>query len=86
MAKFVTIRALFALATIYDWEIMQLDVKTAFLYPALYDKVYMELPEGYNGCAADSGSDNAANGGSDKVCQLKKSMHGLKQAPQSVVR
>lgn len=70
VAKFVSIRALFALAAVLDWEIMQLDVKTAFLYPDLQDEIYMELSEGY---------DDSSNG-SDKVCRLLKSMYGLKQA------
>ena len=47
---------------------MQLDVKTAFLYPEIEEKIFMELPEGY---------DN-----SSKVCQLKKLMYVLKQAPK----
>lgn len=43
MAKSVSIRALFALAAVLDWEILQLDIKTAFLYPDLEEEIYMEL-------------------------------------------
>lgn len=67
VAKFVSIRAL-PLTAVLDWEILQLD-KTAFLYPEINEEIYMELLEGYN---ADVES---------KVCRLKKSMYGLKQAP-----
>ena len=70
VAKFVSIRALFAIATVLDWEILQLDVKTVFLYPEIEEEIYMELLEGYN-----DGSSSF-----DKVCRLKRSMYGLKQA------
>ena len=68
MAKFVSIRVLFTLSAVSDWEVLQLEVKRAFLYLDLEDEIYMELPEGY---------DNSIG---DKVCRLKKSMYGLKQA------
>ena len=48
VAKFVSIRALFTLATVLGWEMLQLDVKTAFLYPEIEEKIYMEVPEGYD--------------------------------------
>jgi len=69
VAKFVSVRVLLALAAVLDWEIMHLDVKMAFLYPWLSEDTYMELPEGY--------------GIVGKVCQLKKSIYGSKQAPRA---
>nr|GEV83337.1 zinc finger, CCHC-type [Tanacetum cinerariifolium] len=40
------IRILIAIAAYYDYEIWQMDVKTAFLNGYLNDEVYMEQPEG----------------------------------------
>jgi hypothetical protein len=46
VAKFATVRLLFALAAQYNWEIDQMDVITAFLNPVLQEEVYIELLEG----------------------------------------
>jgi hypothetical protein len=71
VAKFATVRLLFALAAQYDWEIDQMDVITAFLNPVLQEEVYMELPKG------------ASASGGKLYCRLKKSLYGLKQAPRA---
>ena len=47
VAKFTTVRVLLVLAAHFDWEVHQIDVKKAFLYPKLQDSVYMAPPEGY---------------------------------------
>lgn len=36
-----------ALVAAFDFEMMQVDVKTAFLYGELNEEIYMEQPEGY---------------------------------------
>nr|GEU87382.1 retrovirus-related Pol polyprotein from transposon TNT 1-94 [Tanacetum cinerariifolium] len=41
------IRILIAIAAFYDYEIWQIDVKTAFLNGYLSEEVYMEQPEGF---------------------------------------
>nr|GFA87927.1 zinc finger, CCHC-type [Tanacetum cinerariifolium] len=41
------IRVLIAIAAYYDYEIWQMDVKTAFLNGYLNEEVYMEQPEGF---------------------------------------
>jgi hypothetical protein len=69
VAKFTTIRVLLALAAATDWEIHQMDIKTAFLYGDLDEQIFMELPEGID---ADSNT----------ICELRKSLYGLKQAPR----
>lgn len=69
VASMTTIRILFAIANQHDMEILQFDVKTAFLYGDLNETIYMEYPEGYP---------NPQN----KVCKLVKSLYGLKQAPR----
>jgi hypothetical protein len=73
VAKFVTVRILFALAAKFNWEIEQMDVVTAFLNPILQEEVYMEQPEGYTVLSASGGK---------LVCRLRKSLYGLKQAPR----
>ncbi|GJV56615.1 retrotransposon protein, putative, ty1-copia subclass [Tanacetum coccineum] len=63
------IRILIAIAAFYDYEIWQMDVKTAFLNGYLSEEVYMEQPEGF----VDPKFPN-------RVCKLKRSIYGLKQA------
>lgn len=69
VASATTIRILFALANQSSMELLQFDVKTAFLYGDLNETLFMEYPEGF---------DNPKN----KVCHLRKSLYGLKQAPR----
>ena len=71
VAKQVTVRLLLSLAAYYDWDIDQLDVKTAFLNPKLHEEVYMQPPEGY--------TDPEEQG---RVWRLLKALYGLKQAPR----
>ena len=62
---------LIAIASIYNLEIHQMDVKTAFLNEDLDEEIYMEQPEGF-----------ISKGNENKVCRLMKSLYGLKQAPK----
>jgi hypothetical protein len=71
VVKFTTVRVILALATQFNWELEQLDVKTAFLNGDLDETIYMEQPKGFE-----------MNKNSDLVCLLKKSLYGLKQAPR----
>ena len=58
-----------ALAVSRGWSIYQMDVKSAFLNGHLKEEVYMTQPLGFE-------MPNSEN----KVCNLKKALHGLKQA------
>ncbi|KAI3723657.1 hypothetical protein L2E82_35412 [Cichorium intybus] len=72
VAMIKSIRILFAIAAYYDYEIWQMDVKTAFLNGHLMEDVYMDQPEGF----VDPNHPN-------KVCKLKRSIYGLKQASRT---
>ena len=67
-----SVRILLAVAAYYDYEIWQMDVKTAFLNGMLSEDVYMIQPEGFV---------NPQYAG--KVCKLQRSIYGLKQASRS---
>jgi hypothetical protein len=61
---------MFAWAIARNYNIIQVDVKTAFLYGDLDEEIYMTQPEGFVDMQHK-----------DKVCKLIKSLYGLKQAP-----
>ena len=69
VARLSSIRALLALGAHYDWEIHQMDVRTAFLNGDLDEEIYMAQPEGF----VQRGQENL-------VCKLTKALYGLKQA------
>nr|GEZ15397.1 putative retrotransposon Ty1-copia subclass protein [Tanacetum cinerariifolium] len=69
VADIRAIRILIAIAAYYDYEIWQMDVKTAFLNGHLSEEVYMEQPEGFVNPKYPN-----------HVCKLKGSIYGLKQA------
>ena len=62
-------KAIFALAAAMDWDVKQMDVKTAFLYGDVQEDIYVQQPDGFN-------KDNT------KVCKLNKALYGLKQSPR----
>ena len=69
VAKHDTLRVILSIVAAYDLEMIQLDIKTAFLYGELNEEIYLQQPEGY--VAADK---------ENHVCHLHKSLYGLKQA------
>ncbi|KAK8619691.1 hypothetical protein V6N13_135973 [Hibiscus sabdariffa] len=72
VAMIKSIRILLAVAAFHDYEIWQMDVKTAFLNGKLEEDVYMTQPEGF-----------VAPEDARKVCKLQRSIYGLKQASRS---
>ncbi len=72
VAMFKSIRILLAIAAFHDYEIWQMDVKTAFLNGKLEEDVYMTQPEGFV---------NPKD--ARKVCKLQRSIYKLKQASRS---
>ena len=72
VAKLKSVRIMLAIAAFYDYEIWQMDVKTAFLNGFLKEELYMMQPEGF----VDPKNAN-------KVCKLQRSIYGLVQASRS---
>ena len=71
VVKHTSIRVLLALTAVFDMELEQMDVKTAFLHGELEETIYMAQPEGFK----KAGMEN-------HVCLLEKSLYGLKQSPR----
>lgn len=65
VAKMVTVRNLFSIATARNWPIHQMDVYNAFFHGDLQEEVYMRPPSGF--CPSFQG----------QICLLKKSLYGL---------
>eukprot|EP01018_Ginkgo_biloba_P006223 Gb_26342 [translate_table: standard] len=72
MVKMNTVRIILALVAQLNWQLYQMDVKSAFLNEDLSKEVYMEQPPSY-----------VQKGKEDFVCRLKKALYGLKQAPRA---
>ena len=72
VARFESLRLVLALATLENWEIHQMDVKSAFLHGELEEEIYMEQPTGF-----------VVAGKEHLVCKLQKALYGLKQASRA---
>lgn len=48
IAKLVIVKVLLALATCFNWHLVQLDVNNAFFNGDLFEDIYMDLPLGYD--------------------------------------
>nr|GEW13246.1 hypothetical protein [Tanacetum cinerariifolium] len=72
VAKIKSIRIMLAIAVFHDYEIRQMDVKTAFLNKKLTEDVFMAQLEGFKNANYPK-----------RVCKLQKSIYELKQASRS---
>ncbi|GJT08091.1 retrotransposon protein, putative, ty1-copia subclass, partial [Tanacetum coccineum] len=72
VADIRAIRILISITAFYDYEIWQMDVKTAFLNSYLDEDIYMVQPEGFVDLKHPR-----------KVCKLQRSFYGLKKASRS---
>ena len=71
ITQMVSIRTVLALSARYDWEIHQVDVKSAYLYGELNENevIYMKPPPGEIRICSDK-----------NVLRLQKALYGLKQS------
>lgn len=69
VVKHYSIRIVLAIITLKNLDMIQLDIKTAFLYGDLQEEIYMKQLEGY-----------VITGKEDYVCRLLKPIYDLKQA------
>ncbi|XP_070057623.1 uncharacterized protein [Nicotiana tomentosiformis] len=74
LIKMSTVKCLIAVAVKRQWPLFQLDVNNGFLHGDLDEEVYMKLPSGLSVYAASSSSS------APLVCELQKSLYGLRQA------
>ncbi|GAU13417.1 hypothetical protein TSUD_127130 [Trifolium subterraneum] len=70
VARLEIMRLVVAIANHFEWDSVQLDVKSAFLNGKLEEEVYVEQPQGF-----------IVEGKEDYVLRLNKALYGLKQAP-----
>ncbi|KAK8951032.1 hypothetical protein KSP39_PZI004596 [Platanthera zijinensis] len=75
VAKMNTIRILFSCAVNRGWDLLQFDIKNAFLNGDLEEEVYMDTPPGL-----------VIKGPEKKVCRVLKALYGLKQSPRAWFR
>ncbi|KAE8732406.1 hypothetical protein F3Y22_tig00002193pilonHSYRG00080 [Hibiscus syriacus] len=71
VVKHSSIRILLALVVQLDLELVQMDVKTAFLHGDLDEEIYMTHPDGFKVDKKEK-----------MVCKLEKSLYCLKQSPR----
>ncbi|CAI7759947.1 unnamed protein product [Closterium sp. NIES-54] len=69
VSRHTSLRILLAIAAMKKRKLRQIDVANAFLYAPVDAEIYVELPHG-------------SHGEPNQVCQLQKSLYGIKQAPR----
>jgi hypothetical protein len=72
VARYSSIRSIFALSVQMGWRIHQMDVKIVFLNGIIEEEVYIEQSEGFEIFSSES-----------HECRLKRALYGLKQAPHA---
>ncbi|CAI7781849.1 unnamed protein product [Closterium sp. NIES-53] len=69
VSQHTSLRILLAIAAMKKKKLRQIDVANAFLYAPVDAEIFVELPHG-------------SHGEPNQVCQLLKSLYGIKQAPR----
>ncbi|CAI7881503.1 unnamed protein product [Closterium sp. NIES-54] len=69
VSRHTSLRIILAIAAMKKKKLRQIDVANAFLYAHVDAKIFVELP-------------HSSHGEPNQVCQLLKSLYGIKQAPR----
>ncbi|CAI7775310.1 unnamed protein product [Closterium sp. NIES-53] len=69
VSRHTSLRILLAVAAMKRKKLRQIDVANAFLYAPVDAEIYVKLPHG-------------SHGETNQVCQLQKSLYGIKQVPR----
>ncbi|CAI7773334.1 unnamed protein product [Closterium sp. NIES-53] len=69
VSRHTSLRILLAIAAMNRKKLRQIDVANAFLYAPVDAEIFVELPHG-------------SNAGPNQICQLEKSLYGIKHAPR----
>ena len=72
VARYTSIINVLALASKMKWKLHQINVKTTFLNGVIEEELYIEQPPGFETHDKET-----------HVCNLKKSLNGLKQVPNA---
>ena len=72
VVKINSVRTFISCAANLGWSLSQLDVKNTFLHGDLQEEVYMKIPLDFSSAAT-----------AEMVCQLRRSLYGLKQPPRA---
>jgi hypothetical protein len=75
VVKMTTLGFLLGVVALEDLELLQLNMKMAFLHGDLEEEIYMEQPQAF-----------ASPGREHLVCRLQKCLYGFKQAPRKWYR
>jgi hypothetical protein len=71
ISKLTSLTFILSIVVAFNLEVEQMDVKTIFLHGDLEEEIYMKEPKGF-----------IVKGKKEMVCNLKKSLYGLKQSPR----
>ncbi|CAN0442910.1 unnamed protein product, partial [Discosporangium mesarthrocarpum] len=74
VARMSSVHLLLSLAAEYNWDLLHLDVKTAFLQSELKEEIYVRQPRGF---------EKHSPSGAPYACHLRRSLYGLCQSPAS---
>ena len=72
VARYTSIRSIFALAAVMKWKVHQMDAKTSFLNGVVEEEVYVEQPLSFETHDRET-----------HACKFNKALEGLKQAPKT---
>jgi len=67
--RYKSLRVILSIVSLYNLELVQMDVVTAFLNAHVKEELFMKQPQGYH------------IGNNNVVCRLLKAVYGTKQAP-----